>query len=326
MYVLPFPSPLPPIPSSLPITNHPYLQTGGVTLTLSLTYLALHTHSQNRLAQSTLLRHQATSLDNLLPPDELTFPDGRRRRRNTSYVSADGTVYRPRESLLLGASEEGERRVEERGVTGGERTGGFLETAKERWNAEVLGAARWAQNKDWGRVREEAEEGVARLLGVELSKEVVTEREEVPSRVSAPAERARREERRDRGLPPPPPELIEAGEKVRERTMEGAKVVRDEVKEAVSKGVGGAKGMVAKGMDKAHEFVESAKTALYLAEEKAETRMDARLLHRTAVEKALEERFDSELREKRMKRSVEEVLRERYMPMDKRDNSRLRGI
>lgn len=57
---------------------------------------------------------------------------------------------------------------------GGERRGSFLETAKERWNAEVLGAARWAQNKDWGRVREEAEEGVARFLGVELSKEAVT--------------------------------------------------------------------------------------------------------------------------------------------------------
>lgn len=42
--------------------------------------------------------------------------------------------------------------------------------ARERWNAEVLSAVRWAQSKDWARVRESMEDSVARLLGTGLEK------------------------------------------------------------------------------------------------------------------------------------------------------------
>jgi altered-inheritance-of-mitochondria protein 5 len=87
-----------------------------------------------------------------------------------------------------------------------------------------------------------------------------------------------------------------------------------------------AKGAVSKGMEKAHDLVERTKAAAHLAEERAEAKADAKLLHMSDIEKALAERYDSARREERMKRSVEEVLRERYIPMESRDNSQLRGI
>ncbi|KAL2259096.1 hypothetical protein VTK26DRAFT_7348 [Humicola hyalothermophila] len=209
-------------------------------------------------------------------------------------------------------------------------TASFLETAKERWNAEVLGAVRWAQTKDWGRVRAEAEEGLAGLLGVELSREPVREEVVVELPVAETETRRRRRRRKEEnGAPPPslaPPVVKAVGEVVREKAAEGAQAVKEELKDAASKGVEGAKGMVAKGVEKAQDLVEKAKAAANLVEEKAETAVDPKPVHLSEVERALQERFDSRLREQRMQRSVEEVLRERYTPIDKRDNSRLRGL
>ncbi|KAK4131334.1 hypothetical protein BT67DRAFT_486244 [Trichocladium antarcticum] len=314
--------------------------TGGVTLTLSLTYLALLTHNHNRAAQSTLLRSQAATLDSLLPPDPT------RRRRNTSAALPDGT-YLPRASL--GGDPE-------RGADAARRpVSSFFETAKARWNAEVLGAARWAQTRDWAAARERGEHGLARLLGVELSRERVVVEDEVHV------------ERRPVVAPPPPAQeevvgLAEVVEGVRGRAAEAGRAVRDrtvlavegareaareaaargeaqrkgvvekgvegakEAGEVVSRGVEEAKGAVARGMEKAHDLAGKAKAALHLAEEKVESRLDAKLLHLSDVERALQERYDSALREERLKRSAEEVLRERYLPLDKRDTSRLRWL
>ncbi|KAJ4306195.1 hypothetical protein N0V88_000991 [Collariella sp. IMI 366227] len=263
---------------------------GGVTLTLSLTYLALHTHSQNRQAQSAVLRSQASTLD-------LLVPDSSHRRRNTSVALPDGT-YRARESL------------EQRAPAG--PAASFIETAKTKWNSEILAAARWAQQTDWTAVREEAEEGVARLLGVELKKEVewVPQPEARVSKQSLERERLEREK-----------EKVEAEEIRREvdakvkRARERAGVMAHAVAEEARE--------VADG--RAHEMVERTRAAVHLAEERVESRMDARLLHVSDVNKALAERYDSARRQEGLKRSVEEVLRERYIPMDERDNSKLRG-
>ena len=81
-----------------------------------------------------------------------------------------------------------------------------------------------------------------------------------------------------------------------------------------------AKGVVAKGK----EMVGRAKAAVYLAEEKAEAKLDAKLLHLSEVEKALRQRYERD--ESVMKKSVQEVLAERYKPIGERDNTRLRGI
>lgn len=323
-------SPSPSVPTNCPnqIANPASRnQTGGVTLTLSLTYLALLTHKHNRQSQSSTLRSQALVLDSLVPPDPSLPPS--QRRRNASAVAPDGT-YRPRPSLLLAGGQQQQRDG---------YASAFVETAKARWNAEVASAARWAQTKDWAAVREGAEDAVARLLGVRLSREpvaVAAAGEDAPPATSAtpttpttpppPAERKPPPPSNLHAPPPPPPAAPpsqRAAEEaspvimsdVQTRAASAAQAVREEareVKEAVSRGA----------REKAHDLVGRAKAAVRLAEERAETRADARLLHLSEVERALQERYDGARREERMRRSVREVLAERYDP----EKARLRGL
>jgi altered-inheritance-of-mitochondria protein 5 len=271
-----------------------------------------------------VLRSQASSLDTLIPPDP-TLPLSA-RRRNATVLLPDGT-YRPRESL------EQYRRE----TAGGGPGASFIETAKTKWNSEVLAAVHWAQGKDWGRVREEAEDGVARLLGVELSKEPVTETEVVYHPPPSPPAQAPGPRPRVAGghydEPAATHRVSDALHQARDKTVVVAQAMRDEAKEMVEEArevvgevMGEAKGAVERGMGRAHDLVERTKAAVHIAEEKAEGRMDARLLHVSDIERALAERYDSARREARLKRSAEEVLRERYIPMDKRDNSELRLV
>ncbi|KAK4156265.1 hypothetical protein C8A00DRAFT_41230 [Chaetomidium leptoderma] len=297
--------------------------TGGVTLTLSLTYLALLTHTRSRQAQSAVLRSQAWTLDTLIPPDP-TLPLSARRRRNATILLPDGT-YRPRDSL-----EQYQRETAAAAGPGAS----FFETAKTKWNSEVLSAVHWAQNKNWGAVRDRAEDGVARLLGVEpLSREPVreTDTEEV----------VRRYYYDDDDPPPPLPvaasrqgvvaaaaahRVSDALHRATDRTVVVAQAMREEAREVVSEAREVVSQGMERGMEKAHDLVERTKAAVHLAEERAESRVDAKLLHLSAVEKALAERYDAARREERMKRSVEDVLRERYIPMENRDNSELRLV
>lgn len=79
-------------------------------------------------------------------------------------------------------------------------------------------------------------------------------------------------------------------------------------------------------IEKGKHMLGKAKARIHLAEERAEARVDAKLLHVSEIEKALGERFERGSREEVMKKSVEEVLKERYTPIGERDNSRLRGL
>ena len=284
---------------------------GGVSLTLSITYIALLTHTQNRLAQSAVLRSQASTLDSLVPPDP-TLPLSARRRRNATVLLPDGT-YRPRSSL--------EQYRREAAAAGGPASS-FFESAKTKWNDEVLAAVHWVQGKDWGRVRAGVEEGVARLFGVELSREPVRVEEagwgyhpppttpETEAAAAAAAAAAHR--------------VSDALHQARDKTVVVARAMRDEAKEVVAD----AREMVAqgvgRGVEKAHDLVERTKAVVHLAEERIEARAEAKLTGASEVEKALAERFDTARREALMNRSVEQVLKERYIPMDSRDNSESR--
>lgn len=154
------------------------------------------------------------------------------------------------------------------------RKGHFIETAKDRWNAEIENAVRWAQTKDWDAVREDAE---ARILGV--------------ARVV------------------PVPSSSEVKEGVKESVVKTGHQIKEDVVGAVHKG---------------KEMVGRAKAAVYLAEERADSKVDAKLLHLSEMERALEQRYRRD--DSVMKKSVQEVLAERYKPIGERDNTRLRGI
>jgi altered-inheritance-of-mitochondria protein 5 len=199
----------------------------------------------------------------------------------------------------------------------------FLETAKSRWNAEVASAVHWAQTKDWAAVREDAEENVSRLLGLSLSREssdtaIVRQDPARPAAVP-PVEAAQRTPAAPvysaSPAATPSPKAADTLHDAGARVAEAAQAVNEE-----------AKGAVSRGIEKAQDLVGKAKAAVYLAEEKAEAKIDAKLLHVSDVERALQERYDSARREERMKRSVQEVLAERYTPIGESDNSRLRGL
>ncbi|KAK4449090.1 hypothetical protein QBC34DRAFT_97986 [Podospora aff. communis PSN243] len=226
--------------------------TGGITLTLGLTYLALATHQRNRQSQSDILRSQTRVLNALSQDSSLP--------RHAPASEADA-LYPPSRAELAAR----------------ERTH-FLETAKDRWNAEVEGAVRWVQNKDWTSVREDAEE---RFLGVARS----VDTEDVRRRVHS----------------------------AEEKVAGVAGQVRADVK-----------GAVAKGIEVGKDVVGRAKAAVYLAEERAEAKVDARLLGVSEIERALNQRYERD--DSVMKKSVKEVLAERYKPIGERDNTKLRGI
>ncbi|KAI2624925.1 hypothetical protein GGR54DRAFT_637823 [Hypoxylon sp. NC1633] len=100
--------------------------TGGFTLTLSIAYLSILAHQRSREHQATILRQQTRLLSSIIDPLPPVLPPTRAE------------------------------------VAAAERAN-LVERAKDRWNAEVEGAVRWAQNKDWDEVREGVETAVSRL-------------------------------------------------------------------------------------------------------------------------------------------------------------------
>ncbi|KAI1156866.1 hypothetical protein F4825DRAFT_401232 [Nemania diffusa] len=100
--------------------------TGGVTLTLGITYLTLLAHQRNREQQAAILRQQTFLLSSIIDPLPPTLPPTRAE---------------------LAAAERAN----------------ITDAAKDRWNSEVENAVRWAQSKDWTEVREDAEAALARL-------------------------------------------------------------------------------------------------------------------------------------------------------------------
>ncbi|KAM7209188.1 hypothetical protein V8F20_000526 [Naviculisporaceae sp. PSN 640] len=269
--------------------------TGGVTLTLGAAYLALAAHERARQSQSETLRAQTRVLNAL---------------------AQDPSLRRPRidnAPLPTRAELEAQKR------------GHFVEAAKDKWNTEIENAVRWAQSTDWDEVRETAEDATARLLGlgpikrdpVAVSEQVATPTSSSTSRsttgsvTDALAQRATNAQHA----------LAEKKEDVKTRLLRA----RDEAASYAAETKEEAKGVLASAVEKGRHMVGKAKAAVHLAEEKLEARVDAKLLHVSEVEKALAERFEKPKVDP-MSRSVEEVLAERYVPLDKRDNSRLRGI
>ncbi|KAK4172000.1 hypothetical protein QBC36DRAFT_223633 [Triangularia setosa] len=227
--------------------------TGGLTLTLSLTYLALHTHRRNREVQSSLLRSQSQTLDTLNPLSSSTLPP---RKSTAGYITPDGQyTYVPRQTLAS-------------------TTTSFLEDAKARWNSEVIAAVNWAQSHS------PTIESAASDKIVDLAH-------------NAPAIQK---------------QITEASREGWQTAEKGLFRAEKTIGEVVEKTV-----------EKTKEAYGKAKAKVYLAEEKLEAKLDAKLEGVSEIERTLAERFDTEKREKRLERSVEEVLAERYKPIDERD-------
>ena len=256
-----------------------------MTVTLSLAYLAVLTHQRNRQSQSDTLRAQSAVLTSLTrtaaPP-----PTEQQQPTTPSWRRHD-----------------------------------LAETAKDRWNAELQGAVRWAQDKDWAGAREAAETAVARLLwgGGGADAGSAQRREEGEAGVVAGAVRGAGAALGEAGA-----RTADAVHVRAEETRDAVRVRAGEAREAVHVKAGEARAAVARGVEKGKEAVGRARATVGLAEERFESRVDAKLLRLSDVEKALSERYEKG--DEVMSKSVEEILSDRYKPIDQRDNTKLRGL
>ena len=187
----------------------------------------------------------------------------------------------------------------------------LVESAKDRWNAEVEGAVRWVQTTDWDAVREGVEEGAGKLWDKVVGGSVEDTAGTV-TRAAAQETRAKADEARS-GIASA---ATRAVEQTRATTAKAVAAVEDK---AVA-----AKTAVHRGIEKGKEAVGKAKAVVELAEERLESRAEAHLSPLSEVEKALRQRYES--RDEVMKKSVKEVLDERYTPIAQRDNTVLRGL
>jgi altered-inheritance-of-mitochondria protein 5 len=269
-------------------------QTGGVTLTLSLAYLAVLTHQRNRQTQSDILRAQNSVLHALVH-DPASSP--------ASPTSLSTTTV-PEHHIL--------------------------ETAKSRWNAEIEAAVRWAQTKDWDEVREDAEGVLARLWGTvsgsPAGEEVKKDVGIVQSRTAEGVEQAKNETTQAQQTTKSALEEARAkSQAVATSAVAQAKETTKSVVEAVQVKAEQGKAAVARGFEKSKDVVEQAKVAVGLAEEKLESKFDNSLLHLNDVDRALAQRY-KESRDDVLSKSVEEALAERYKPVEKQDRSKLKAV
>ncbi|KAK8024292.1 hypothetical protein PG993_012358 [Apiospora rasikravindrae] len=194
----------------------------------------------------------------------------------------------------------------------------LLDTAKDRWNTEIEGAVRWAQHKDWTAVREEAE-SVAGNLWTRAFSEAGQAAEEGKKTVVPKARDAREEARKEAAWA-----RDAANEKAAKSAYADAKA---RGADAVNKGeqkAEEAKGSIfsalGSGLQKGKEAIGFAKTKAGEAGQQLEHKADEQF---SPVEQALRQRYEGP---SWTDKSVEEVLADRYTPVDKRDQTLLRGV
>lgn len=252
-----------------------------MTLVLGISYLSLQAHRRTRERQAETLRANTYILNSL------------------SYIPA--TAPPPKtlaeELALLEQQQELLARADEKRRNLSGRNEGFFDKAKDRWNAEIEGAVRWAANKDWIAAREDAELTASRLWARASGGE-------------APSDTAQR-----------------AGAAVTDKaaaattTAKGAAMGKAvEAKEA-------ATSFWERGLNKGKEIAGQAKAGIARAEEKAQdvVRGASKNAGESDIEKVLQQRYERKP-DASLSKSPEELLEERYRPMVEQDNTKLRGL
>ncbi|KAK3945934.1 hypothetical protein QBC46DRAFT_63063 [Diplogelasinospora grovesii] len=288
--------------------------TGGVTLTLGLTYLALLTHQRNRQQQADILRSQSHVFNALSrPPGSKPSP-------------GDAPLSRAEQALQ-------------------ERHHHLVETAKDKWNSEIESAVRWAQTKDWSAVREDVENGIANLLGFPSTSAAATTAAAASQSISqstntistktaalttqdtvATSQIAARQVK-EKNVRTNLPVLL------KDQAVETATTIKDDTKAIAS----AAAQQVERGVEKTKEIVNTATEQVAVKADSVQTKVkrvkkvkkqqqQQQQQQQSEVQKALAQRYNQKSREDVMKKSVEEVLAERYKPIDKRDSTQLRGL
>ncbi|KAI0440229.1 hypothetical protein F4803DRAFT_485103 [Xylaria telfairii] len=248
--------------------------TGGVTLTLGVAYLTLLAHQRNREQQAAVLRRQTYLLSSVVDPLPPALPPTRAE---------------------LAAFDRAN----------------LAEAAKDRWNAEIENAVRWAQTKDWTEVREGVETAVGRLwaraLGqaqegegkrAAVARDLIKQSSEDASNQSNSVSTAAKSAYAD----------------AKARSSEVASKTEAKAEEAK----GSVLSAIGKGIEKGKEVLGMAKSAVVSVEGKA----DEAAPTLSPVEKALQQRYE---KPSESKQTVEEILAARYAPADQQDNNKLKA-
>ncbi|KAI1751702.1 hypothetical protein F4782DRAFT_175722 [Xylaria castorea] len=253
--------------------------TGGVTLTLGVAYLTLLAHQRNREHQAAVLRQQTYLLSGVVDPLPPVFPPTRAE---------------------LAATERAN----------------LTEAAKDRWNAEIENAVRWAQSKDWSEVREGVETAVGRLWarGLGQAQEGAEKGEE---KGAAAARDLLRKSSENAG------EKSDSVAAAAKSAYADAKAKSTELASKTEAKAEEAKGSVVsaieRGIEKGKEVLSKAKSAVVSVEEKAENAAPTS----SPVEKALQQRYE---KPSGLDQTVEEILAARYVPVDQKDNTNLKAL
>lgn len=271
--------------------------TGGVTLTLSVAYLSALAHQRNRERQGQLLRAQALELQSIIDPIPLPLPPTR------SEVAAEQRAAK-------------------------------VEVLKDKWNDEIGRAVRWVQTTDWDEVRHGATSQAGALWARVTGQ---TPEQSVDAAKSAAEDKARSIEQSARGgfqkakaearsvEEAAQNKALEARLQAKKTTKDAASTIAETAKEGAQEAGGVLSSLLGRGTEKAAELAGKAKEAVGLASG-AVADIDGVTLTTgaSAVEKALHQRFQKTAIKDT--RTVAEVLQERYTPVDRRDNTNLRGL
>ncbi|KAK7755980.1 hypothetical protein SLS62_001922 [Diatrype stigma] len=188
----------------------------------------------------------------------------------------------------------------------------LIDTAKGRWNAEVEHAARWAQTKDWEEVRDGLEDAVAGLWARAFGNSSGGSHDVAEGAADGAKAAASKAWSEVRG----------AGNAAAAKADEVA--ASDSGSSAAGGGVWGALG---KGFSRGKEAITGlggAKTEVEAAEEKAAEKFREKLSGLSPEEKAMKQRYQKTPGAD--DRSVEEILAERYLPTDRKNNTQLKAL
>lgn len=281
-------------------------------MTLAIAYLSVSAHQRTRAHQSSHLRAQASAL---------------------RYATEGSPVASPPPPSR--AELELRRRT-------------VLDHAKERWNDEVLAAARWAQNTDWEAIRERLEDGAAqawvRATGGTLADEAGAAASAVERRAadaSAAVERGVRDavvslqvggditlgHAKDSAIAT----LREAGDFGRKAGERVADISKETSSRPISVAgertadvTNAARGMVSQAVEKGKDVAAQVVSAVTLSKEKTEASVRENATSLSDVELALQQRYEPS--GQAMTRTVEEALAERYRPREQRDPRVPKGV
>lgn len=198
-----------------------------------------------------------------------------------------------------------------------------VEVAKNRWNSEVENAVRWVQHTDWDEVREGMESRIAYLYAKATGQSV----EEV-LKARRSLEPVKRTQQKGGEIAAAFGQAKETAEEIEMNAENRALDARLRSKKFIEETAAEAKEIVNttldQGREKAKEVVGRAKNAVGLAEAQVEEMVGDKAKSRLSpVQQALRQRYEKHSKETR---TTAEILKERYIPMDQRDNTLLRGL